>query len=314
MEVGAIPNDREADMADSIRTKWAIDIISKKHDKPFFVGLGIYAPHYPNYAPQRFFDMYPIESIQRPEWKEDDLDDIPESVAKKYRNRKKSVHDKLEELGEIDRTIQGYLASITYADYQLGRVLDALEDSPHAENTIIVFWSDHGYAHGEKGNWGKHTLWQRTSNIPFIWAGPGIAKSKQTEYTATLIDMYPTLAELCNLPKDPGHDGQSLESVLKNPTLNESRSVLLPHDHPGSFAIINRDWRYIYYKDGSEELYNLESDFHEWNNLAGDAKYSGVKKVLKAQAPTTFATEGTTAKALKLVTEGKSFRWVLKKN
>jgi hypothetical protein len=89
--------------------------------------------------------------------------------------------------------------------------------------------------------------------------------------------MYPTLAELCNLPRDPGHDGQSLDSVLKNPTQNGSRSVLLPHDHPGSYAIINCDWRYIHYKDGSEELYDLGSDFHEWNNLAGDAKYAGIK-------------------------------------
>ncbi len=144
--------------------------------KTFFLALGLYAPHFPNYAPQKFFDMYPLESIQRPAWKADDLDDLSEPVRKKYSARKKAIHDKLLDLGIVDSTLQAYLASISYADSLLGRVLDTLEDSSHADNTIIVFWSDHGYGYGEKGNWGKHTLWQRTSNIPFLWAGPGIAK------------------------------------------------------------------------------------------------------------------------------------------
>jgi arylsulfatase A-like enzyme len=101
------------------------------------------------------------------------------------------------------------------------------------------------YAARKKGNWGKHTLWQRTSNVPFLWAGAGIARNARTDYTVTLIDMYPSLARLCNLPKDPGHDGQPLTSVLKNPNQKLTRSVFLPHDHPGSYAIINGDWRYI---------------------------------------------------------------------
>ena len=201
MEGGPIPNEKEESITDSIRTKWACDILKQSHEKPFFLALGLYAPHFPNYAPQRFFDMYPIESIQRPEWKVDDLDDLPEPVRKKHTARKKAIHDKLLDLGIVESTLQAYLASISYADSLLGRVLDTLENSPHADNTIIVFWSDHGYAHGEKGHWGKHTLWQRTSNIPFLWAGPGIARNAKAEYTATLIDMYPTLAHLCNLPR-----------------------------------------------------------------------------------------------------------------
>ena len=314
MEGGPIPNEKEESITDSIRTKWACDILKQQHDKPFFLALGLYAPHFPNYAPQRFFDMYSIESIQRPEWKEDDLDDLPEPVRKKHAARKKAIHDKLLDLGIVESTLQAYLASISYADSLLGRVLDTLENSPHADNTIIVFWSDHGYAHGEKGHWGKHTLWQRTSNIPFMWAGPGIAQNAKTEYTATLIDMYPTLAHLCNLPKDPEHDGQSLASVLKKPEQNGARSVLLPHDHPGSYAIINGDWRYIHYKDGSEELYDLGSDFHEWNNLADNVQYAGIKNRFKAQAPSVFAPQGTSRNTLKMLTERKSFRWVPKRN
>ena len=124
--------------------------------------------------------------------------------------------------------------------------------------------------------------------------------------------MYPTLARLCSLPEDPEHDGQSLDSVLKNPNQNGNRSVLLPHDHPGSYAIINRDWRYIYYQDGSEELYDLSADFHEWDNLAGDAELADVKDRFKAQAPSMFAPQGTPKKSLRMVSEGTSFHWAPK--
>ncbi len=312
MEGGPIPNDKAESITDTVRTQWACDILKQSHREPFFLALGLYAPHFPNYAPQKFFDMYPTESIQRPEWNAEDLDDLSGPVRRKYSARKKAIHDKLLELGIVDSTLQAYLASISYADSLLGRVLDTLENSPHADNTVIVFWSDHGYGHGEKGNWGKHTLWQRTSNIPFLWAGPGIAKNKKTEYTATLIDMYPTLARLCDLPSDSEHEGQSLHFVLKNPTQTRNRSVFLPHDHPGSCAIINGDWRYIYYKDGSEELYDLDADFHEWNNLADNAEYAGIKKKLKAQAPATFAPAGTSRNTLQMVTEGESFHWAPK--
>ncbi|HIE95464.1 MAG: hypothetical protein ABGX07_00485 [Pirellulaceae bacterium] len=124
--------------------------------------------------------------------------------------------------------------------------------------------------------------------------------------------MYPTLARLCDLPRDPEHEGQSLHSVLKNPKQDGNRSVFLPHDHPGSYAIINGDWRYIYYQDGAEELYDLSADFHEWNNLADNAEYAGIKKQLKAQAPATFAPAGTSRNRLQMVTEGKSFHWAPK--
>lgn len=313
MEGGPIPNDKAEEITDTVRTNWACDILKQKHDDPFFLALGLYAPHFPNYAPQEFFDLYPIESIKRPEWKEGDVDDLPEPVRKKYLNRRRIVHDKLIELKSVDSTLQAYLASISYADSLLGRVLDTLEESPHADNTIIVFWSDHGYAHGEKGHWGKHTLWQRTSNVPLLWAGPGIAKNQKTQHTATLIDIYPTLTQFCGLTPDAGHDGQSLVPVLKEPARDEARSVLLPHDHPGSYAVINADWRYIHYEDGSEELYDLNADFHEWANLANDPKFAPVITKLIAEAPSEFAAKGTSKNTLRMVTEGESFRWVPKR-
>ena len=112
-----------------------------------------------------------------------------------------ALHQRLEELDAVEDAILGYLACISSADAMMGRVLDALEASLYADNTIVVLWSDHGYHHGEKGDWGKHTLWERTSNVPFIWAGPGVAEGKKTDVTVSLIDMYPTLGEMCGLPE-----------------------------------------------------------------------------------------------------------------
>ena len=144
---------------------------------------------------------------------------------------------------------------MSYADAMMGRVLDALEASPYADNTIVVLWSDHGYHHGEKYDWGKHTLWERTSNVPFIWAGPGVAKGKKTDVTASLIDMYPTFVEMCHLPKPHQKlEGESLASTLAKPEEAKDRDVYLPYMAPGEFAVINKDWRYITYGKDGEEL------------------------------------------------------------
>ena len=142
------------------------------------MALGLYAPHYPNYAPQRFFDMYPLESIEPGPWKEDDLDDIPQPERKKKLARKKGIHDKLIKLGIVKETIQGYLAAISYADSNLGRVLDALENSSNKDNTIIVFGQITAMLK-VKRNWGKHTMWQRTTNVPLSGPAPELLKVKR---------------------------------------------------------------------------------------------------------------------------------------
>lgn len=312
LEVGPIPNEQEEEIVDTVRTNWICDIISKKHDKPFFAALGLYAPHYPNYAPQRFFDMYPLDSLKIPELKEDDINDLPADRQQYLINRKKAIYDQLIELGGLEEAYQAYLACITYADSNLGRVLDALESSPNKDNTIIVFWSDHGYTLGEKGHWGKHTLWQRTSNVPFLWAGPGIATGKQTNYTATLIDMYPTLLDLCGLEPDSGHDGESLKPVLKQPQTGKNRAVWLAYDEPGSVAVMDQNWHYIQYKDGSEELYDVRGDPNQWHNLAGNTEYNSIMKQMKESGPHNFAPAGTLTQKHKLVIEGESYRWELK--
>lgn len=195
----------------------------------------------------------------------------------------------------------------------VGRVLDALEKSPNKDNTLVVFWSDHGYHHGQKGNWGKHTLWQQTSRVPFIWAGPEVAKGEKVEEAASLVDIYATLVDHCNLEDDPGLEGVSLSGALSNPDTAIDRSVTLPYDVPESYAVISEDWRYIRYEDGSEELYDLNEDPEEWDNLATDPEYAAVKERRKSDAPNSFAPLGTQFNNLKIVVEGESFHWAPKR-
>jgi arylsulfatase A-like enzyme len=310
LEWGAIPDAREEEMADTIRINWAVEKLKAQHEKPFFLAVGIYAPHFPNYCPQKYFDLYDPDEIELPPYKADDLDDLPEKI-RKIKTARSRIHQKLERLEAVDDAIHGYLACISYADAMMGRVLDALQASPYANNTIVVLWSDHGYHHGEKGDWGKHTLWERTSNVPFLWAGPGIANGKKSDVTVSLIDMYPTLVELCGLPEPQQNlEGESLAETLADPEAAEDRNVFLPHMNPGEYAIINRDWRYIRYGDDGEELYDLQADPHEWTNLAARPEHEALKARMRQIAPVTFAQPGTRLNVRKdLVIEGEAFRW-----
>ena len=308
LEWGPIANEKEDDMADALRTNWMVDMIHKEHDKPFFMALGMYSPHYPNYAPQKYFDLYDRDAIVLPPYKEDDLEDLSPEIQKMYNNRKMQ-HAELEKLDAVKDAVHAYLASISFADAMLGRVIDAVEASPYKDNTIIVLWSDQGFHHGEKGHWGKHTLWQRTTQVPFIWSGPGIAKNKKVKTTVGLIDIYPTLKELCELPVDNTFDGVSLAKTLKKPSRSKERNVFIPHHIRGNYAVVNSDWRYIQYKTGAEELYDLKKDPNEWNNIAADDKYKSVIKKLKKSVPETFAPNATPFKQLKLVIEGDSYHW-----
>jgi arylsulfatase A-like enzyme len=249
-----------------------------------------------------------VAKIEPPPYKADDLEDLSPKLRKQKENRG-AIHRRLAELNAVDDAIHGYLASISYADAMLGRVLDAIAAGPNADNTIIVFWSDHGYHHGEKFDWGKHTLWERTSNVPFIWAGPGIAKGAKVDATVSLIDVFPTLVSLSGVKDDQSRDGVSLVPILKNPEAAKDRDVFLPGMKPGEYAIINRDWRYIHYADGTEELYDCKRDPNEWENLAGKAESKEVMQKLRSSAPKSFAKMGPEVNELKLVTEDERFHW-----
>jgi len=312
LEWGPITNERENEMVDAMRTNWMCDVLGRKHDKPFFMALGMYSPHYPNYAPQKYFDMYNRDSLELPLYKTNDLEDLSPAIRKFYTNRSRQ-HKELEKYGALKDALHGYLASISFADAMLGRILDALEQSPNKDNTIIVMWSDQGFHHGEKGHWGKHTLWQRTTQVPFIWAGKGIPESEKVETTVSLVDIFPTLKEICNLPIDRKLDGVSLAGVLQNPSTARERNVFIPHAERESYAVVNINWRYIQYKDGAEELYNTKEDPNEWNNLAGEEKFSQVILDMRKSVPKVFAPAATPRNELKLIVVGNSFHWERKK-
>jgi len=312
LEWGKVLNEDEEKMADTKQTNWACDIIRRQHEKPFFLAVGLYTPHFPNYAPAKYFDLYKRDEIEIPPYLANDLDDLPEKVRQAKVGRS-AIHKRLEKLNAVKDAIHGYLACTSYADAMLGRVLDAMESGPNADNTILFLWSDHGYHHGEKMDWGKHTLWERTTNVPFMWAGPSLAKGASIDASVSLIDILPTLTELCQLPKDDGLEGTSLASFLKNPDTAKDRDIYLPGMQPEEYTIMNQEWRYIRYADGAEELYQVQEDPNEWTNLADKPEYAETKAHLAAKAPKTFAKPGLTHHQLKLVIEGETYRWEIDK-
>jgi arylsulfatase A-like enzyme len=180
--------------------------------------------------------------------------------------------------------VRAYLASISFMDSQIGRVLDALEATGRADNTIVVLWSDHGWHLGEKAISGKNTLWERSTRVPLIWAGPGIAVNARSNRTVELLDIYPTLAELCGLAKPANLEGHSIVPLLKNANAPREWPAITSHNQ-GNHTVRTEQWRYIRYADGSEELYDMVKDPNEWTNLAGDKKFASVKADLARWLP-----------------------------
>jgi arylsulfatase A-like enzyme len=177
--------------------------------------------------------------------------------------------------------VQAYLATISFADAQIGRVLDALDRSEHADNTIIVLWGDHGWHLGEKEHWRKHALWDVSTRTPLIFSTPkGVVKDQLCESPVSLIDIYPTLIDLCGLPERAGLDGQSLKPLLENPDRKRERPVVITYGFK-NHALQTERWRYIQYHDGGQELYDHDSDPNEWTNLANNSKYQKVVRNLQ---------------------------------
>jgi len=279
---GPVPVKSKA-MSDHQMVDWAIEKLRSKHDKPFFLACGIYRPHLPWYVPQKYFDMYPLEKVTLPKVKTDDLKDIP--PAGRRMARPERDHAKVTRHNQWKQAVQGYLASVTFADDQVGRLLDALDKSPHADNTIIVLWGDHGWHLGEKLAWRKFTLWEEADRAPLMMVVPGMTKSGgRCRRAVSFMDIYPTLAELCGLPRGDHLDGVSLRPLVENPAAARDRPAITTHGRLNHAARSER-FRYIRYADGSEELYDHETDPYEWTNLADDPKFAERKKQLAAWLP-----------------------------
>lgn len=287
----------DSEMFDVKNVNWAISELKKSHDKPFFLACGFTKPHLPWYVPQKYFDMHPLEGILLPETLETDRDDLP-YWGRKFAMEVHAVsgprnvathgedHDMVTKHGQWHRAVQSYLASISFVDTHVGQLLDALEDSEHSDNTIVVVWGDHGWHLGEKQHWRKHALWDVTTRTTLIMAGPEpIRKNQLCHRPVSLIDIYPTLLELTGVPQRDGLDGQSLVPLLENPKRLWDRPVLMTYGYK-NHAVQTDRWRYILYNDGGEELYDSKEDPNEWHNLASMEQYQSTIETLSKSLPT----------------------------
>lgn len=278
---------------------WVSEQLARKHQRPFFLGCGIYRPHEPWFVPRKYFEPFPAESIELPPgYKADDLDDVPPAGVRIARNR---YFAHIRAHGQWKEGVRSYLASIHFADAMLGRVLDALDSGPNADNTIVMLWSDHGWQLGEKEHWQKFTPWRAVARVPLMVrippsCAPGLPQGTQAgqvcDAPVNTLSLFPTLLQLCELPGHGELDGPGLLPLLADPSADETT---WPHvsvtflAQVGSYAVSGRRYRYIHYANGEEELYDTAADPYEWDNLAGQASAAAVLEQMRELGPTTFA-------------------------
>jgi arylsulfatase A-like enzyme len=281
---------------DWLVTRWIGEQLAKQHEKPFFLACGIYRPHEPWFVPQKYFEPFPLENIQLPPgYKEGDLDDVPPTGQRIARNR---YFAHIQEQKQWKHGIQAYLASIHYADAMLGRVLDQLEKSPERNNTIVVLWSDHGWHLGEKEHWQKFTGWRACARVPLMIRVPegvpgllqGTSPASVCDRPVSLVDLFGTLTDLCGLPPKADISNRSLVPLLRDPTTEWSHAAITHLDNPQNYAISTERFRYIHYVGDEEELYDIETDPHEWTNLAARPEHTARLVEMRSLVSTSFAT------------------------
>ena len=286
---GAYP-EKDAEMFDLQLAKKAAETLREKFDKPFFMSVGFFRPHVPLFVPPKWFELYDVKTLKLPNTPKSDLDDLPNNFRGINDYAVAPTHAEVVGSGKQRSLTQAYLASISFVDHCVGVVLNALKSSPHAGNTIVVLWSDHGFHLGEKQHWAKRTLWEESTRVPLLFAGPGIEPGKSCPEPASLIDVYPTLVELCRLPKNPRLEGVSLVPQLNDPTTQRDRPAITS-SYFGNHSIRTRDWRLIVYSDGAKELYDHRKDPDEFRNLANDPARKEIRDRLARWLPKQAAPE-----------------------
>lgn len=292
-------NDDDRDrLPDENTANWVLDTLRKHSgNEPFFMAVGFIKPHSPLNAPQRFFDLYPTDKLELPPFLENDTDDCARALIE-HRPFGFLIHRMLTENGEAlwRKWIQSYLACVSFVDEQIGRILDDIEAGPYADNTIVLLAGDNGYHMGEKGYIYKDSLWEASDQVPLIVSAPGQAATNRfCETPVSLIDLYPTLIDLCGLPDNPhrsthGHplEGHSLRPLLENPEKGEWNGppvalTTVRGDTGIHHSVRSERYRYTLCQNGEEELYDHETDPHEWRNLAGDPRMREVKAGLRRE-------------------------------
>ena len=293
----------DKEMPDVKLVNWAISMLNKKHSKPFFLAVGLTKPHMPWYVPRKYFEKFPLNEIILPETIQNDIDDLPPfgkklakeiyipSSGENYNISGDVEHTRVLNSNQWKKGVQGYLATINFADKYVGRLLDALDKSNYFENTIVILWGDHGWHLGEKEHWRKHALWEDSTRTPLIMYYPNKIQNGSTiSQPISFIDLYPTIVEMCGLPKKENIDGVSFLPLLKNPNQEWNKPVLITLGK-GNHAIRTKRWRYIQYFDGTNELYDHNLDPNEWNNISGLEENKNIILELRKSIPKTEKTQ-----------------------
>ena len=266
---------KDEDLREWKIVNYAIEQLNKKHDKPFFVACGLHKPHMPWNVPQKYYDMHPLKDIKLPPYLKSDLEDLPAAGIKMAKPM--GDHAAMIESGRWKEAVQGYLAAISYCDAMIGRLMEAFDKSPERDNTIIVFWCDHGWHLGEKDHWRKFALWEEATRAPLLWVVPGLTKAGGVcERTVDFMSIYPTLTDLCGIPTPAHVEGKSIRSLLADPKAPWSDPAITTYNFK-NHAVRTEGWRYIRYADGGEELYDEAKDSNEWTNLAGKPEFADKK-------------------------------------
>ena len=291
-------------ISDEANTDWAIQTL-KKHsgEQPFFMACGLVAPHVPLVCPKEFFDLYDINQIEIPDVPENEMQDIP-LLGKLFAWQQAPTFDVMRRFIESEwktgeeinydywrKIVRAYLACTTYTDYQVGRLLDFLDNTPDPrdsnkkliDTTVIVLFSDHGWHLGEKKHWHKQSLWEEATRVPFVWHVPGVTKKGGiSREPVSLLDIYPTLSALCRLPSVEGMDGEDISKLLADTGSVLERNAVVSTYYMNSHAIRSKNWRLIWYGDGTMELYDHQVDPGEHTNLVfnteGQEKYQSIVK------------------------------------
>lgn len=255
-------------MGDHALVSWAIDELNEEREKPLFLAVGFVKPHLPFYAPKKYFDRFPLESLQLPKVKGDDLDDLPPAGLKMARPDGDHAKVTSKEL-EWKLAVQAYLATIAFVDHEVGRLIEGLDKSPNGKETIVVLWGDHGWHLGEKQHWRKFALWNDATRVPYIIHAPGVSKAGICNAPVDLLSIYPTLCELTGVAAPKHLEGANLRPLLEDPKADWQLPAISTHGRE-NHMVQTRHHRYIRYEDGSEELYDHRDDPHEWKNLASN--------------------------------------------
>jgi arylsulfatase A-like enzyme len=277
------PNLRDEDLIDWHSADYVIERLQRQHDRPFFLACGLYKPHLAFVAPRKYYKPFPLDSIELPPHIDNDLADIGPAGVRMAGPQ--GDHARFLQSGRWKNAIQSYLATCAYTDMNVGRLLDALEKSPHRDNTIVVLWTDHGWSFGEKEHWRKFALWEEPTRTPYVWVVPGMTSpGTRCRRTVDLMSIYPTLCELAGLAVPDYVEGESIVPLLKDPAAPWERPAITTHGR-GNHAVRSESHRYIRYANGEEELYDHRNDPYEWTNLASLPESKFIKASLEKWLP-----------------------------